>query len=128
MKFSIQREDKYIVFKLEEKKLDSIISPELKSEFQALHSQGVENVILDMSAVEYSDSSGLSAILVGNRLFTNDSSTFIISSISEHVKKLVKISQLDKVLYILPTVEESVEAIFLHIIGKGLIEEEGENE
>lgn len=128
MKFTIQREDKYTVFKLEEEKLDSIISPQLKSEFQALSSQGVENVILDMSSVRYSDSSGLSAILVGNRLFTNDQSTFIIAGLSEHVIKLVKISQLDKVLYILPTVEESVEAIFLHIIGKGLLEEEGDNE
>ena len=36
MKFSIEKEELYTIFKLEEEKLDSTLSPELKSELVSL--------------------------------------------------------------------------------------------
>jgi hypothetical protein len=41
--------------------------------------------------------------------------------------KLVKISQLDNVLTILPTVEEAVDTVFLNEIGRDLGDAEEEN-
>ena len=125
MKFSIDRQDQYTILKIDEEKLDSTVAPEVKSEFVTLQAEGVENVILNMEVVKYSDSSGLSAILVGNRLF-KDNGSFILANVNEHVMKLVKISMLDKVLEILPTVEEAVDAAMLNQIEKGLREEGGE--
>ncbi|RED93847.1 STAS domain-containing protein [Marinoscillum furvescens] len=125
MKFSIDRQDQYTILTIDEEKLDSTIAPEVKSEFVTLQAEGVENVVVNMSVVKYSDSSGLSALLVGNRLF-KESGSFIMCGVNEHVMKLIKISMLDKVMDILPTQEEAVEAVMFNEIEKGLREEGGE--
>ena len=51
MKYIINKEEKYTVFKLDEEKLDSVLSPQLKSELVTLNAEGVKNVILDLSNV-----------------------------------------------------------------------------
>lgn len=121
MKFSIDRQDQYTILKIDEEKLDSSIAPEVKSEFVTLQAEGVHNVILNMVEVKYTDSSGLSALLVGNRLFS-ESGSFIMCGVQEHVMKLINISQLDKVIDILPTPEEAVDAVLLNEIEKDLRE------
>ncbi len=108
MKYSIDKKEKYTILKLDEGKLDTHLAPQLKSEFVTLHAEGVKNIILDLSEVKYTDSSGLSALLVGNRTIHQNGGLFVLCCLSEHVMKLIRISQLDSVLNILPTVEEGV--------------------
>jgi len=67
MKFSIDKQDRYSIFSLEEENLNTLMAPDLKSEFVFIRNEGVKNFILDVSAVKYVDSSGLSAILTANR-------------------------------------------------------------
>jgi anti-sigma B factor antagonist len=116
MKFSIDKHEKYALMHLEEEKLDSTVSPTLKSEFVNLHSDGTKNIILDLSRVKYADSSGLSAILIANRLCQDADGMFVMASLTDHVMKLIKISQLDTVLNLLPTVEEAVDAVYMNEI------------
>jgi len=120
MKYSIDKNEQYIIFKLEEEKLDSVLAPALKSELVTFHAEGNHNAIVDMSGVKYCDSSGLSALLVGNRVFSEEGGIFILTGITDHVKKLIKISQLHNVLNILPTVQESIDAVFMHVIESDL--------
>lgn len=124
MKYSIDKQEKYTLLRLNEEKLDSSIAPQLKSEMVTLHAEGVRNIILDLSEVKYTDSSGLSALLVGNRILQEDNGIFILTRLSEHTMKLIKISQLDSVLNILPTVEEGIDAVFMHEIEKDMKEED----
>lgn len=125
MKFSVDRQDKYTIIKLDEEKLDTTIAPEVKSELVKLDSDGVENLIINLGNVKYSDSSGLSALLVANRLF-GDKGSFVLCDIQEHVLKLIKISQLDKVMEITPTEEEAVDMVFMNTLEKGFNEESAE--
>lgn len=111
MKFSIEKEDLYTVFRLEEEKLDSTLSPELKSELVALQTQGTKNLILNLSATKYADSSGLSALLRGNSAYRESGGAFILSEVSPFVDKLLTISQLNKVLTILATDEAAKDLI-----------------
>ena len=128
MKFSVDKEEKYTVFKLSDEKLDSALAPDLKSEMVTLNAEGTKNLILDMGDVKYTDSSGLSALLVGNRLYNEAGGIFIIANLNDHVEKLIKISQLDNVLEILPTVEEAVDRAFMHELESEFTEgEEGED-
>ena len=120
MKYSVDKQEKYSLIKLEEDKLDTTIAPALKSEFITMHAEGIKNIILDLSAVKYTDSSGLSALLVGNRTFQQNGGIFIIAAPTEHALKLIKISQLDGVLNILPTVNEAVDAVFMNVIENDL--------
>ena len=120
MKYSIDKKEQYSILKLQEEKLDSPLSPALKSEFVTLNAEGIKNIIIDLSEVKYVDSSGLSALLVGNRIYNEDGGIFILSSLNDHVLKLIKISQLNNVLNILPTVQEAIDAVFLKEIESDL--------
>ena len=102
MRYTVEKTEKYTIFQLNEEKLTSVIAPELKSELVKLNAEGVKNIVLDMTSVKYTDSSGLSSILVGNRLCENEQGIFVLCAPSEHVMKLIKISQLDAVLNIFP--------------------------
>jgi anti-sigma B factor antagonist len=125
MKYSIDKNEQYSILKLQEDKLDSPLSPALKSEFVTLNAEGIKNIIIDMSEVKYVDSSGLSALLVGNRIYNEDGGIFILASLNDHVMKLIRISQLNNVLNLLPTVEEAIDAIFLKEIERDLQEDDG---
>ncbi len=120
MKYTIDKQEKYCLLSLHEEKMDSSIAPNLKSQMITLHAEGVRNIILDLTDVKYTDSSGLSALLVGNRIFQEEGGIFVLAKLSDHTTKLIKISQLDSVLHILPTVEEAIDAVFMHEIEKDM--------
>jgi len=124
MKYTVDKKEQYVIFTLQEDKLDSSVSPSLKSELLTVHAEGYRNLIMDMSQVKYTDSSGLSALLVGNRAFSESGGIFIISSPQEHVEKLIKISMLDKVFNVVDSHEAAAEAIFIHEIESEEKEEE----
>ena len=123
MKYTIDKQEKYSLLRLHEEKLDSNVAPALKSELITLHAEGIRNIILDLAEVKYTDSSGLSALLVGNRVLQEDGGVFVLATLSDHTLKLIKISQLDSVLTIVPTVEEAVDSVFMHEIEKDMKDE-----
>lgn len=126
MKFVIDKQDKYSLLQLNEENLNSLIAPDLKSEFVFLCNEGVRNLILDLSGVKYVDSSGLSAILTANRLW-KDQGIFVLTGIVHpSVQKLIEISRLESIFKILPTVEESIDYIFMEEIEKELSSDEEE--
>ena len=125
MKYTIDKQEKYSLLRLHEEKLDSSVAPGLKSELITLHAEGVKNIVLDLAEVKYTDSSGLSALLVGNRIVQEEGRIFILTTLSDHTMKLIKISQLDSVLNILPKVEEAIDAVFMHEIEKDLKDSDG---
>ena len=76
MNFTTTKHDRFTLVNIEIEKLGGVISPELKAHFVELNNQGEKNIILKMDSARYCDSSGLSAILVGNRLCKNANGTF----------------------------------------------------
>jgi len=128
MRYSIEKSEKYTKFILDEEKLDTLIAPEVKSEFVALFQSGAKNLILDMSSVKYVDSSGLSALLVAHRMAKAELGCLVLVGISDHVMKLIKISKLDQVFILTPTMEEGIDAVFLHELEQDLQREQGDKE
>jgi anti-anti-sigma factor len=124
MKFSLDKTEKYSVFKLREQNLNSLVAPDLKSEFIFLRNEGVQNLIFDMTEVEYVDSSGLSSILTANRLWKDYGSFVITGATHPTVKKLIEISRLETILTIIPTMQEATDYIFMETIERELGEEE----
>ncbi|MEL6676884.1 MAG: STAS domain-containing protein [Bacteroidota bacterium] len=125
MKFEKSVEEKHTVITLLEEKLDSRISPALKSEMVNLNAAGTQNILLNLGKVKYVDSSGLSAILTANRLCGASNGQFVLTNLNPHVEKLIKISHLESVLTILPTEEEGRESIFMGLIENEIKEQEG---
>lgn len=123
MKYSIDKQDRYAIMTLDVESLNSVVAPDLKSEFVIFRNEGIPNFILNLSNVKYVDSSGLSAILTGNRLWKG-TGTFILTGV-EHsaVKKLIEISRLDTILQVIPTISECVDYLYMEHLEKELEEE-----
>jgi anti-sigma B factor antagonist len=111
MNFNTIKNDKFTLIELKVDKLDNTISPLLKSQLVVLNAEGVKNIIINMQDTKYCDSSGLSAILVANRLCKNSGGVFVLSNIQEPIKKLIAISQLDSILNITTTIKEAEELL-----------------
>jgi anti-anti-sigma factor len=120
MKFAQEKTEHYTILKVLSEKLDNSVSSDLKSEFLLLNKEGVSNIILDLSETRYCDSSGLSSVLVANRLCKNDNGTLVLVGLQPSVRKLITISQLESVLQIVPTVSEAIDYLFMESIEKDL--------
>jgi len=123
MKFTVDKHEKYVLVKLNESKINSLVTPQLKSELILINAEGQRNIILDLSQVKFADSSGLSSLLVGHRLCKNAEGSFIMVGLNDAVSRLVTISQLDTVLTIVPTVDEAIDLVFMDEIEKELKKE-----
>ncbi|WP_339736742.1 STAS domain-containing protein [uncultured Sunxiuqinia sp.] len=107
MEFEITKKEDHVVIKVLSKKLDTNNAPELKSELVVLGNDEVKTIILDVSNCNYVDSSGLSAILVANRLCEDSIGTFILCGLQPDVEHLIRISMLHTVLLITKNVDEA---------------------
>ena len=112
MNFIIRKEENYSCIKVLRDHLDSFVSPDLKAELVMLSNSQERNIILDLSDCNYCDSSGLSAILVGNRLCEDTEGTFIICNLSQNVEKMIKLAMLDSILVIASNLEEAEKILF----------------
>ena len=111
MEFNIESKDNRTIIRILSEKLDTHIAPALKSELVLVSGKGEKNIILDLEKCNYCDSSGLSAILVANRLCKNAGGKFVLCGLNEAVERLITISQLDTVLTITTTVKEAEKMI-----------------
>ena len=123
MRYAVDKQERYTVMRIQETNLNSVVAPELKGEFVVLANEGVRSLIVDLSDVEYIDSSGLSAVLTANRLWKQSGSFVLTGARHPSVKKLIEISRLDTVLTIVPTVEESVDYVYMEDVERDLAAE-----
>lgn len=117
MNFEVQETGNYIVIKTKVEKLDTNHAPELKSILVFHNKNNVKNIIIDLTDSRYCDSSGLSALLVANRLCKNAGGSFILTGLQEPVQKLIQISQLHTVLTITPKLSDAIEHLASPIEG-----------
>jgi anti-sigma B factor antagonist len=120
MKTEVTKEEKYVLLKFGEKRLDAIQSPDVKAQLLALKSEGFKNIILDLSEVEYTDSSGLSCILTANRISKEQNGILVLAGLQTQVQKLIEITQLHRVIESFKRVEEAIDRVFLFEIENDL--------
>ena len=111
MDFKKEKKDNFTLITILSEKVDTNIAPVLKAEFVLISSSGEKNMILDFSSCRYIDSSGLSAILVANRLCKNSGGKLVLTGLRSAVERLIIISQLDSVLNIAYTMKKAEEML-----------------
>ena len=111
MKFEVSKNGKATILTLHGRKLDSTVSPGLKAEFLVLCKPKVTvKLIVDMSEVQFCDSSGLGALLIADRTMRQHNGSVHLVHVHKKVMDLITISQLDRVFTINKTVNEAVKA------------------
>jgi anti-anti-sigma factor len=124
MKFSVDKQDGYVVFTPQDERLNTVNAPDLKSELVLLHNEGFRNLILDLHHISTIDSSGLSAFLMAKRLCDSVGGVFTLCELTPHVRKMLEIAQLHKVINILPTLAEAVQDAMMHELQAELANDE----
>jgi anti-anti-sigma factor len=110
--YELKRIGEIAIFKLNERRFDASIAGFVKGEFTILlHTEDVRKLIIDLSEVEYCDSSGLSAILLAFRILQSNEGQIRLASPTKNVKTLIEISQLDRVLNVCNTVNEALKEL-----------------
>lgn len=124
MKSSIEKNERYTIFTLKEKNLTSHNSSELKTEIAILVAEGYNFVLLNMTEVDFMDSSGLGALLNADRTTKENNGFLVIYGLNENNANLLRIAKLDKVLHIAGTEREAVDLLILEELDRDLNAEE----
>lgn len=108
MEFTVTQENGTAIVQVNVDRLNAANASGLKAELVHINKNSINNIVIDMSKTKYCDSSGLSAILVANRLCKDTNGMFILCGLQTNVEKMIQIAQLDKVLNIVATREEAL--------------------
>ena len=111
MDFIINQKDLTAIVKTNVEKLNATNASDLKGELAVLNKKSINNIVIDMSKTKYCDSSGLSAILLANRLCKDTNGKFVLCGLQTNVQKLIEIAQLDRVLSITKDEDAALELI-----------------
>ncbi len=111
MSYKINKKDGFVIVEYLDKKLDTKLAPTLKSEFILLVGNNETNILLDLKNCNYCDSSGLSAILVANRLCKSNDGVFVLSGLQPPVERLITVSQLEEMINIAPTLKDGIDVM-----------------
>ncbi len=111
MKFDVEKNGKASVLRLHGRKLDAATSAALKAEFLVLCKPKVtQKLIIDLTEVEFCDSTGLSALLIADRTMREHGGCVCLVHVHKKVLDLMKISQLDRIFTIHKKVDDALNA------------------
>ncbi|MCK9639379.1 MAG: STAS domain-containing protein [Prolixibacteraceae bacterium] len=103
MNFSVLKYGSYTCITVCNKKLDAAMAPDIKAEFAGIIGNGERNILVDLTDCSYCDSSGLSALLLGNRLCNNASGSFVLFGLTSRVKGMIDLIGFESVLKVAET-------------------------
>jgi len=110
MKFDIKKNGTATILTIKERKLDASVSPELKGEFLLLCNGQTKNLVLDLTQVEFCDSSGLSALLIAERKMRENGGVVKLVGLQKKVISLIRISRLDRAFSIHDSLAKALRA------------------
>ncbi|HPS65326.1 MAG TPA: STAS domain-containing protein [Ignavibacteria bacterium] len=97
MKFEVDKQSEKTIFKIKEKELNYKIVPELKTELIFLQKEISNQFVLDLADVIACDSSGLSALLLSERMERDKKNKLILKNVNKKVSDLIKLARLDRI-------------------------------
>ncbi len=100
MEFVVKENGSTTSIHLKGKKIDPEVSSELKGEFLLLCKPKVKELVVNLSEIDFCDSSGLGALLIAERKMREHGGTLRLVGVRKKVMNLIKISQLDRVFNI----------------------------
>jgi len=110
MNFSIEHKDNLVIFTLKNQQLTSELSAQLKAKLLIIAQPDIEGLVIDLSSVEYIDSSGLGALLLAQRQMSEYSLPIIICGVQEAVMNMLHISHIEELFELYPNVDEALKS------------------
>ncbi|MGY3052314.1 anti-anti-sigma regulatory factor [Pedobacter sp. UYEF25] len=121
MKFSVDKQEKYVVLELKEERFTNEIAPGLKSELYMLNAEGFKYIIVDLSSViECKDAQDLSSLLVGDRLCKSAGGLFVVAGVNEELESIIALSKIFNSIVFVGNVEEAIDFVYMDNLEKDL--------
>ena len=109
MHIDVQEKGHALVLKPFEPRIDSHVAVDFKHALSD-HAASGKRLVLDLSEVDFIDSSGLGAIVAAHRR-AHDQGGVVICGANEVVMRLFRLARLDRIFHIALDVEEALAAI-----------------
>ena len=107
MKVEIRVEGKYLIISLRGE-LDVESSQEMKSEVRKLISSEAPNVVIDLTNVNYVDSSGLGTLIALQKDARFNGGSLSIVGASQQIRRVMKMTNLDKLFELYDKLDEVI--------------------
>lgn len=91
-------------------RLDASSAPEFRKQMQSLVAQGNHILILDLSNLEFIDSSGLGAIVATFKMLKNEGELLLCGA-NDTVMQLFKLTRMDRVFKLYADVQTAIDAL-----------------
>ncbi len=84
-------------------RINLVTAPELRREVQRVVEEGHARVALDLSAVEFIDSSGLGALVSGLKTARTAGGDLRLAAATDQVTSVLRLTNLDRILRVYPS-------------------------
>jgi anti-sigma B factor antagonist len=105
-----QAVDNVLVVKLTQNRLDAKIAVNFKEQMTALINEGNTKIVLDLSGVDFVDSSGLGAIVTCLKILGRKGD-LVISGVRNDVMTMFILTRMDRVFQMFPLIEDATKAL-----------------
>lgn len=109
MNLAKRREGSAIVIAVDDARIDAAVAIQFKDLMRSLTSEPAERVILDLSKVDFLDSSGLGAVVASMKLL-GSARKLELAGLTPNVAKVFRLTRMDSVFLIHPGVEEALDS------------------
>ena len=110
MELEERKEGNVLIIKIFEKRLDELVTVNFKEKMTEFVKRGNESIVLDLSEVEFIDSSGLGAIISSMKMLGKKEG-FVICGMRETVLSLFRLTRMDRLFKIFPGEKEAIAAL-----------------
>ena len=111
MNIEEKKENGVLVVRVLDDRLDANVALDFRDEMVSYITAGENLIVVNLAAVDFVDSSGLGAIVSSFKKM-DENGDIVISCAKETVKRLFKLTRMNKVFRMYDTEKEAVEAFF----------------
>ena len=110
MEVSVRKEEDIYVVSVLESRIDAAVALEFKEAMRRAAEGSPPQIVLDLSEVAFIDSSGLGAIVATMKLLAPER-RLALAGMTPAVDKVFKLTRMDRVFRIFPTLDEALSGV-----------------
>lgn len=111
MKFSIENDDKIIVFTIKEDSVGADNAPDLKAKILIEAQPDIQGMVFEISKVQSMDSSGLGAFLLAHRQLREYNVPVHIVRANKFIRSLMSMTKIDQLFHFSDDVDKAKQTI-----------------
>ncbi|MFO7811688.1 MAG: STAS domain-containing protein [Pelovirga sp.] len=110
MQLSINEQEETVIITVEEERMDAHNSGNLKERMLQLFDEGKYQLVIDLSAVRFIDSSGLGALVSGFKNASARDGSLKLCCLQPQVRSMFELTRLHRVFEIFTTLQEALDS------------------